>query len=300
LKFVILFLLCIISYAGYFTPIPKKSNVDKKVALLGKKLFFDTSVSKSGKISCATCHIPQDYYTNRLKTPVGADGYVFKRNTPTLLNIRYNYYFEWDGKYKTLQKCVLEALKNRHETDVTPKRIAEKIKDKKLGKEFKTTFKDGLNAKNVLKALTEYIKTLITPDSKFDGFLRGEVKLSESEKRGYELFLKKGCVACHNGILLGGNLITKFGFMKEKKTEDLGRYYVTKDPRDKYYFKVPTLRNITQTYPYMHDGSVQTLKEAVEIMLKFQLEKIYTPQDVNDILNFLKTLEGKLPYVEKN
>ncbi|WP_456479608.1 cytochrome-c peroxidase [Nautilia sp.] len=295
-----IFIFIVFVKAGYFTPIPLKNDANMLIAEIGKRIFFDPFVSKSGKIGCYTCHIPKNYYTNHIATPTGVDGYVFKRNTPTLLNIRYNYYFEWDGKYKTLRKCVKEALENRHETDITPERIAQKLKNTEYEKLFKKAFKNGLNGQNVLTALSEYIKTLTTPGSKFDRFLRGEGSLSEEELKGYELFVKKGCVACHNGVLLGGNLITKFGFMKERKTDDLGRYYVTKNPKDKYYFKVPTLRNITETYPYMHDGSVKTLKEAVEIMLKFQLEKIYTERDVELIIEFLKTLKGDLPDDKKN
>jgi cytochrome c peroxidase len=281
--------------AELITPIPLYTQYDRSVAVLGEKLFNDSVISKDGTISCALCHIKKSYFTNHLKTPIGKNGYVFSRNTISLLNEKYKYYYEWDGRFKTLEKCVEAALKDAHETDLTPENITKKLKNTKYQKMFFYVFKDGLNEKNLIKAFTEYIKSLTTPNSAFDRYLRGDKNaISAKAKKGYRLFISKGCVACHNGMLLGGNVIAKFGFMKNVRAGDKGRYLITRNKDDLYYFKVPGLRNVANTYPYMHDGRIEKLKDAVKFMLRYQLYKVYTQEEVDNITEFLKTLSGEI------
>jgi len=277
------------------TPIPKVNIYNKQIAKLGKRLFYDPVISKSNKISCASCHIKSEYFTNHLKTAIGINGYVFSRNTMSLVNEKYKYFYEWDGRYKTLEECVGAALKDQHETNILPKELVIKLQNTKYKHMFEKVFKDGLNEKNLILAFSEYIKSIITPNSPFDKFLTGDKNaISKKAKKGYELFISKGCVACHNGMLLGANVVAKFGFMKSADSKDKGRFLITNNPKDLYYFKVPSLRNVAKTYPYMHDGRIKSLKEAVKFMLRYQLYKIYTEEEVDCIVEFLKTLTGEI------
>lgn len=166
---------------------------------------------------------------------------------------------------------------------------------------FREIYDDGITANNLAEVLAEFEKTLITPNSPFDKYLRGdEQALNAQEHKGYQLFKTKGCISCHNGINLGGNLYNKFGIYKDAKSRELGRYNQTKKEEDKYVFKVPSLRNIAITAPYMHDGRVNTLKEAVNIMTKYQLGRPMNEDDLDDLVAFLKTLTGELPDIVKD
>ena len=295
LKFLTVLFGGILTAYELITPIPKTNVYNKKIAQLGKRLFYDPVISENNKISCSMCHLQNEYFTNHLKTPVGKNGYVFTRNTISLVNEKYKYYYEWDGRFKTLEECVKAALENKHETDISPKKLVKKLRKTKYKKLFDKAFTDGLNEKNLISAFSEYIKSITTPNSPFDRFLSGDKNaINKKAKKGYKLFISKGCIACHNGMLIGANVIAKFGFMKNADTKDKGRFLITKNPADLYYFKVPSLRNVAETYPYMHDGRIKTLKEAVKFMLRYQLYKVYTEEEVDCIVEFLKTLTGEI------
>ena len=157
-----------------------------------------------------------------------------------------------------------------------------------------------INIDNVADAIAAFEETLITPNSKFDYWLKGfDEYISESEEEGYALFKAKGCIACHNGVGVGGNSYQKFGIAKpyDKDTHTLGRYNVTKNEKDKYVFKVPLLRNIELTAPYFHDASTWSLNEAVNIMAEYQLGLSLTDDETNKIVAFLKTLTGDQPEI---
>jgi len=291
----LIFFVSCLNASKLITPIPIENSYNKNIAQLGKMLFNDPIISKDGKISCSLCHIKSAYYTNHLKTPIGKNGYVFLRNTISLVNEKYKYYYEWDGRFTSLEVCIESALKDKHETDLSPEEIVKKLKNTEYEKMFENYFKEGLNKKNLLIAFSEFLKSLTTPNSPFDKYLRGDKNAISSEaKRGYELFVAKGCIACHNGMLLGGNVITKIGFMKSVKTNDKGRYEITHNPNDLFYFKVPSLRNVAKTYPYLHDGSVKTLKDIVRRAIEYQLNQHLKEYEVNNIVEFLKSLTGEL------
>ena len=164
--------------------------------------------------------------------------------------------------------------------------------------EFKKAFpneKDPITYDNVAKAIAAFERTLVTP-SRFDEFLKGNTKaLTKEEKEGLRLFIDKGCVGCHNGVAVGGGMFAKFGVFKQYPTYDLGKYKITKKEEDKYVFKVPSLRNIDRTYPYFHDGTVWSLREAVEIMAETQLGKKLSTEEADKIVAFLKSLTGDIP-----
>jgi cytochrome c peroxidase len=174
--------------------------------------------------------------------------------------------------------------------------------DPKYKTAFAAAYKDGVTQANIQSALATYERTLITPNSRFDKYLRGDANaITAAEKAGYAKFKQYGCVACHQGVNVGGNMFQKFGVMGnyfEKRgnpTEaDLGRYLVTRVEADKHVFKVPSLRNVALTAPYFHDASAKTLEDAVDVMFRYQLGRVASKEDKEAIVRFLNTLTGEL------
>ncbi len=183
-----------------------------------------------------------------------------------------------------------------------PEVLAKLELDDAMLKAFKDAYPDGLQAKNIQDAIAAFERSLITPNARFDKYLRGDqTALSADELQGYRLFKQYGCIACHQGVNVGGNMFQQFGIMGDyfkqrgNLTEaDLGRFNVTKSPADKHFFKVPSLRNIALTAPYFHDGSARTLNDAVDVMFKYQLGRSAPAQDKELIIQFLHTLTGEL------
>jgi len=302
MKIVLLFLLSFCSLAAeerLFNALPLTNPVDLQKAELGRSLFHDPILSKDGSVSCSTCHPLLNYGADGLQKSFGINGKKGGRNTPTVWNALYNSSQFWDGRAKTLEEQALGPIINPIEMGETLSSVIEKLKkNKKYFQRFNALYSDGITAKNLANAIAEFERTLITPHSKFDNYLNGNYEaLNDQEKEGLKLFKSKGCVACHNGMNIGGTLFQKigiFGSLQTEGTPDLGRYGVTKSVLDKYYFKVPSLRNVEKTAPYFHDGSVATLKEAVEVMVKLQLGRELQEDEIESIVSFLKTLTGKV------
>jgi cytochrome c peroxidase len=179
-----------------------------------------------------------------------------------------------------------------------PEVIAKLKQSPEYVNDFAAAYPDGIRSQNIKDAISVFERSLVTPNSRFDRFLRGEQGvLSANEQNGYRLFKEHGCSSCHQGTNIGGNLFEKFGVMTTRKggnsaKADLGRFNVTGLEADKHVFKVPSLRNIALTAPYFHDGSSRTLEEAVNVMAVFQLGRSLTPSDTQDIVKFLNTLTG--------
>jgi len=288
---ILLFQILLIS-TELITPIPQTIKYNKEKAKLGKKLFYETKLSKDNTISCATCHILELGGDDNIQVSFGVNNKTGTRNSPTVFNSRYNKYQFWDGSVKTLNEQALGPIHNPVEMASNFNEIIPKLKaDKYYNKIFKKIYGD-INENYIVDAIVEFEKTLITPNSKFDKYLRGNNVLSEIEKKGYEYFKNYGCISCHNGINIGGNLIQKIGVMSTYKSTDLGRYNFTKNENDKYYFKVPSLRNIELTAPYFHDGKINTLDEAVSLMAKYQIGFEISEEEISCIVEFLKTLNG--------
>ncbi len=278
---------------------------DEKVAL-GKKLYFDEILSKDTTQSCNTCHSLDAFGVDNNAFSEGNDGELGGRNSPTTFNAALHFVQFWDGREPDVEAQAGGPILNPVEMAMPSEEAV--IKRLSGVKEYVGMFlkafpedKNPITYDNLKKAIGAFERKLITP-SVFDKYLAGdESALSNSEIKGLETFIDVGCIACHTGNLLGGNMYQKFGvfgdywdYTKSEKIDN-GRSDVTNSDADKYFFKVPSLRNIAETYPYFHDGSVQGLKEAVSIMGKSQLNKVLTEKEIDDIVAFLKTLTGDVP-----
>lgn len=283
-------------------PIATPKIESPEIVALGQKLWFDPRLSKSGGLSCNSCHNLAMGGTDNMTTSIGhkwAEGPI---NSPTVLNSGLAIAQFWDGRAKTLQEQAGSPIENPLEMASTHDHVVKVLNSiPAYQDEFKGAFSDYTDAitiEQVTRALASFEDTLVTPNSRFDKWLAGDDNaINEQELRGYQTFKQSGCVACHNGELLGGGSFQKFGVFEQYTTKNLaeGRFAVTGKPEDKMLFKVPTLRNIELTYLYFHDGQVNSLEEAVQIMGKIQLNKEFTDAETADIVAFLKTLTGDQP-----
>ena len=278
---------------------PKDASATAKAAL-GGKLYFDPRLSKSGAISCNSCHNLSMGGTDNLTSSIGDHWQQGPINSPTVLNASMNVAQFWDGRAKDLKEQAGGPIANpkemafSHDLTVNMLDSIPQYKD-----EFKTVFgKDKIDIDMVTDAIATFEETLVTPDSTFDKWLKGDnTALNETELKGYQMFKTSGCVACHNGAAVGGNSFQKMGLVEAYKTDNaaVGVEGVTKNEADRFKFKVPTLRNVELTYPYFHDGAAKTLEDAVNTMGKVQLGKQFTPEETGQVVAFLKTLTGKQP-----
>lgn len=267
---------------------------------LGKKLYFDPRLSKSGFISCNSCHNLSMGGTDNLPTSIGDKWQQGPINAPTVLNSSLNVAQFWDGRAADLQAQAGGPIANPGEmafTHVLALNVLESIPT--YVREFKTVFgTDKIAINQVTAAIAEFEKTLVTPNSRFDQWLLGKKDaLSAKELAGYKIFKDSGCVACHNGPAVGGNSFQKMGVVTPYKANSPaeGRVAVTGKDADRFNFKVPTLRNVELTYPYFHDGAANTLAEAVDTMGRIQLGKKFTKDENEKVVAFLKTLTGDQP-----
>ena len=278
-------------------PLPPSVPIDPAKAALGKKLFFDTILSVDDTVSCATCHILPDGGDDNLPVSFGVKGRKGSVNSPTVLNALFNFRQFWDGRAKDLREQAEGPVENPVEMANTFENLVATLKTKpEYRKLFARAYPErGITKFTITDAIAEYEKSLITP-SPFDRYLRGEeAALTQEQKEGLALFREKGCILCHHGVNLGGTMFSKFGVVESSPSSNLGRYNVTKNPADKYYFKVPTLRNVALTAPYFHDGRTKNLKEAVAIMARIQLGRNMSDEELDKIVAFLSSLTGELP-----
>ncbi|WP_412478646.1 cytochrome-c peroxidase [Azonexus sp. IMCC34839] len=267
---------------------------------LGKKLYFDPRLSKSGFISCNSCHNLSMGGTDNIKTSIGHNWQEGPINAPTVLNSSLNLAQFWDGRAADLKAQAGGPIANPGEMAFTHT-LAINVLQSIPGyvADFKKAFgKEQIDIDMVTKAIAAFEETLVTPNSRFDKWLKGDKKaLSKMELEGYKLFKDSGCVACHNGPAVGGNSFQKMGLVEAYKASSPaeGRSAVTGKDADRFNFKVPTLRNVEMTYPYFHDGAANTLPEAVDTMARIQLGKKFTADENAKVVAFLKTLTGDQP-----
>ncbi|WP_303783738.1 cytochrome-c peroxidase [Azovibrio restrictus] len=280
-------------------PIKPPANVNLGMVELGKKLYFDPRLSKSGFISCNSCHNLSMGGTDNIPTSIGDKWQQGPINAPTVLNSSLNVAQFWDGRAADLKEQAGGPIANPGEMAFTHTLAIDVLQSiPGYVREFKQVFgTDKIDIDQVTTAIAEFEKTLVTPNSRFDQWLLGKKDaLTKDELEGYKLFKDSGCVACHNGEGVGGNSFQKMGIVEPYKgnTSD-GRAAVTGNDADRFNYKVPTLRNVEMTYPYFHDGAYWTLTEAVDVMGRLQLGKKFTKEENARIVAFLKTLTGEQP-----
>jgi cytochrome c peroxidase len=281
-------------------PIVPPAQVNLGMVELGKKLFFDPRLSKSGFISCNSCHNLSMGGTDNIPTSIGDKWQQGPINAPTVLNSSLNFVQFWDGRAPDLKAQAGGPIANPGEMAFSHTLAIGMLESiPAYQREFKQIFgKDKIDIDQVTAAIAEFEKTLVTPNSRFDQWLLGKKDaLTSNELAGYELFKSSGCVACHNGPAVGGNSFQKMGVVQPYKATSPveGRSAVTGKEIDRFNFKVPTLRNVELTYPYFHDGAANTLGEAVDVMGRLQLGRNFTPAENAQIVAFLKTLTGDQP-----
>lgn len=288
----------------FIRPIPQHAHVDDMKAQLGEKLFHDPRLSFDNTVSCASCHVIWSGGDDGLDVALGVNGAKGKINAPTVFNTAENIAFFWDGRAADLSDQASKPPLNPIEmASYSWDQIITKLtEDTVILEAFNQIYRGGITADNITDAISEFEKTLITPNSRFDQYLKGdENALSDDEKQGYRLFKQYQCNICHVGVAMGGQSYEYMGRAhnyfahREKKeiSEDAGRFNITNQPYDKYKFKVPTLRNIALTAPYFHDAQAKTLEQAVEITLTYETDVEVKEAEVTQIVAFLKSLTGE-------
>ena len=283
-------------------PIPAAVITDPARVELGKKLWFEPRLSRSGFISCNSCHNLSMGGTDNIRTSIGDRWQEGPINSPTVLNSSLNMAQFWDGRASDLKEQAGGPIANPKEMAFTHELAMEFLSSiPEYKAEFKQVFgKADFGIDEVTTAIAAFEETLVTPDSRFDLWLKGDKKaITDQELAGYQLFKGSGCVACHNGPNLGGTSFQKMGLIEPYQTLNPaeGRAAVTGKDADRFNFKVPTLRNVELTYPYFHDGAVNTLTEAVDTMGRLQLGRSFSAEENAQIVAFLKTLTGKQPEI---
>lgn len=288
--------------ADIFIPLPLEMALDARKVKLGERLFHDPGLSSDGSVACANCHKLDSGGVDRRSLSLGVGGRVGRINAPSVFNSGFNFRQFWDGRAATLEDQVDGPLQNPIEMDNTwPQALAMIAADARYRDSFKAIYPDGIRRNNVKDAIATFERSLITPNSRFDRYLRGDqAALSAKEQAGYLLFKQIGCTSCHQGINIGGNMYQKLGIMEDYfvvrgnlTDADLGRYNITRREEDRYFFKVPSLRNVAVTQPYLHDSSASTLGEVVQVMARFQLGHKLDVADEERIVAFLGTLTGE-------
>lgn len=288
--------------AAPITPVPAAMvNPDK--ARLGEKLFRDPRLSHHQNTSCASCHDLARGGADGKPRPTLYDQSLSKVNTPSVFNAALQPYFFWDGSVRSLEAQV-EVDLTKHMGADWETLIPLLNKDPVYAAAFRRLYPGGMSANAVVNAIAEFERTLLTPNSRFDRFLRGETQaISAEEQQGYRLFMNYGCINCHQGVNLGGNMFERLGVVypvapvrqPPRPRDDIGRFKVTGQEKHRHYFRVPGLRNVEKTAPYFHDGSITRLEDAVRIMGYYNLGASLPNEDVHLITGFLKTLTGEPP-----
>lgn len=303
-------------------PIPADNPQSAAKVELGKRLFFDTRLSGDFNSSCSTCHSPEKAFTDGLPRSKGFNGVLLRRNSPTVLNAAFNTAQFWDGRAATLDEQCKGPLLSPNEMNMVDEThlIARLNAVPDYRRDFQTVFGAGPSLDNVARAVAAFERTLVTPDARFDQYMSGNKKaLTDQEKRGLVVFFGRGaCSECHKGANFTDNLYHNLGTTVVKgNPNDLGRFEITKKEEDRGAFKTPSIRNVTLTAPYMHDGSSATLEDVVEfydrggdgpngdrtngdrtnkdkLIYKLNL----SAQEKSDLVAFLKTLTGTQPHVD--
>ena len=282
------------------TPVPAAEALDPAKIELGRRMFHDVRLSRGDRVSCASCHdLARGGDDGRARSETN-DGRPSDFNASTVFNAALNARLNWRGNFRTLTEQNEAVLLDPRLMNATWPELLAKLR---AGAGYRAAFKalyGGPEREHVLDALATFQRSLLTPDARFDRYLRGERDaITAEEARGYQLFKAYGCIACHQGVNVGGNLFQRFGVFYDPfaargnaGAADLGRYTITGREDDRKVFRVPSLRNVAVTSPYFHDGSAASLAEAVDIMARSQLGRELPRDDIDLIIRFLRTLTG--------
>lgn len=284
------------------SPLPRQVVLPADKIALGERLFMEPRLSRDDTVACATCHDLGRGGTDRRRFSRGVDGKIGTINAPTVFNSGFNFVQFWDGRAASLEDQVAGPIQNPIEMASSWDQALAKLRaDADYRTRFAAIYADGITAANVSDAIATFERSLVTPDSPFDRYLRGDAGALDADQRaGYQRFKDFGCVSCHQGLSLGGNLYQRFGVMRDyfadkpaQTDADMGRYNVTRHEDDRHVFKVPSLRNVAVTAPYFHDGSAATLEDAIAVMGRVQLDRELSTDDTRLIAAFLRSLTGR-------
>lgn len=282
------------------SPLPDPPSLDPAKVALGRRLYHDPSLSSDGRTSCAGCHPLDRAGVDGERLSVTGDGTESLFNAPTTFNASFLFRQFWDGRAVTLEEQLDEV--REHELKIRWNQLLARVTENEgYLAAFQELYPEGVNRESFTDAMVTFERTLVTPNSAFDRYLKGEGGAISSEAlAGYSLFKRHGCITCHQGVAVGGNLYQRFGhfgdFFADRGTTneaDLGRFRITGDERDRHVFKVPSLRNVALTAPYFHDGSVSTLHEAVSLMARYQTGTDVDDEEVDLLVAFLDSLTGE-------
>jgi cytochrome c peroxidase len=285
-----------------FAPLPQSIALDARKVALGARLYRDRRVSGDGRVSCQDCHMLDRGGANGApRSDLPGRGPVAV-NVPSIFNMAFEFRFGWSGRFEDIGEQLDAAMTSPAAmAGDWPHAKAALARDASVAAAFADVYPDGVTARNVRDALAIYSLSLITPNSRFDRYLRGELALAGDEQRGYELFREYGCASCHQGINIGGNMLQRFGVMRsyfdergDVKPADTGLFAASKRDEDRYVFRVPSLRNVALTAPYFHDASAASLEQAATVMARYQLGRDLNESQASDIAAFLRTLTGEL------
>lgn len=287
------------------TPIPDSLALDRRKVDLGRRLFHDKRLSRDDTVSCASCHDLKSAGTDGRPVAMGVASQEGTVNSPTVLNSAFNFRQFWDGRATTLEEQAAGPVHNPVEMASNWRQVIEKLsRDDQYRRDFSAIWPESIAAAHIQSAIAEFERSLITPGAAFDRYLKGELgALNAEARKGWDLFRNLGCIACHQGVNMGGNMYANLGVMGDFFAErgkplvksDLGRFNLTGRQEDRHVFKVPSLRNIARTAPYFHDGSIDNLDKAVETMARYQLGVELAKPDTDALVSFLGTLDGRLP-----
>jgi cytochrome c peroxidase len=264
------------------TPIPAPPAQDPRRLALGEQLFHDQRLSHNNAVSCNTCHDTGTNGASASAHDVTPTGMPIELNTPTVFNASLNFRLNWEGNLRTFERQVEESLQNPQTMGTSLEEVLAKIgADSKLVAQFRDAYGHDPDPASIFDAFAVYERSLLTPDSRFDRWLAGDDNaITDQEYAGYQLFKSLGCISCHQGINVGGNMFQRHGI-----------FHPLAAPQPEI-LRVPSLRNVATTSPYFHDGSAATLEEAVQAMGLAQLDRVLTDQQTDTIVAFLNTLTG--------
>ncbi len=291
-----------------YMPVPERNPLTAAKVALGRKLFFDSLLSRDRTRACATCHDPRRAFTDGRAVALGVDGREGTRSAPTLVNRGYGRSFFWDGRATTLEKQVLRPIQHRMEMDMTLESVLVRLtRDEEYPRLFQSAFGDDPDAEGLAQALASYVRTILSGNAPVDRYMAGELDaVSEEERQGLRIFRGKGnCTVCHVGPTFSDERFHNTGVAwRDGELLDEGRFAVTSEDEDRGAFKTPTLREIARTAPYMHDGSLATLEDVIEFYdrggnfnpyLDAELRPLHlTDLEKGALIAFLRALSGQV------